>query len=239
MKKKIALFVIFIISQLSFGQQYDKSEFIQIDPPPKSSKGWYVLNHSNNAFSVDLKNGKLKITQFEHKKTTELNLKTGKLKGTDRGEWGGKLEYIPSKASEKTIDIKKGNIKFIFQLNNQIYFIEGLAHLSINKGALFKLENQGGDFRYSKVLDFDDAPEALAIKNNKLFIATHSGFCSVDKKLKKKLAFKDMFWAGLYPNSIAVVSEREVYVGMRSGYLKLNLKNKSIKFYKYTTQIKI
>ncbi len=40
----------------------------------------------------------------------------------------------------KEIEIKEGNIKFVFDFNGKIYFIEGLAHLSYSEGAIFELK---------------------------------------------------------------------------------------------------
>ena len=51
--------------------------------------------------------------------------------------------------------------------------------------------------------------------------------------MKKEILFKNEFWRGLYPNSLVETSEENVYMGMRSGYVKFNIKSKTYAFYKY------
>ena len=234
--KKFSILVILMTYQLSFAQQYRESDFEQTEAPPKNSTEWSKLNHSNDEFSVEIQKGKLILTKAKYKDKTDLELMEGKLKGVSRGEWGGQLQFVPNNSSKKSIHIKKGNIEFIFKLNNQIYFIEGLAHLSANYGALFHLENNNNNFKYIKIIDFEDAPEAFAINNDKVFIASHSGFYTIDDNIKKEIVFQNMFWSSLYPNSIAVLNDSEVYMGIRSGYIKLNLNNKTFKFYKFKSK---
>ena len=146
--------------------------------------------------------------------------------------WGGKLSFVSNNKDKKEIEIKEGNIKFIFEFNDKIYFIEGLAHLSYSGGAIFELKKDGENFSYENIMEFDDAPEAFTIYGNKLLIATHRNFYVVEN-FKKELIFENTFWSSLYPNSIAVVDNENIYMGIRSGLVKLDLTNKNITFYKY------
>lgn len=107
--------------------------------------------------------------------------------------------------------------------------------MDYNAGALFKLTREGNDFSYEEVLSFDDAPSAFAITDNKMYVATYSGFSTIDAKLKKKTFYKEMFWGGLYPNSVAILGNK-AYVGIRSGYLEINLITRWFTFYKYNTE---
>ena len=50
--------------------------------------------------------------------------------------------------------------------------------------------------------------------------------------MQKELIFQDTFWSSLYPNSIAVLDDKNVFIGMRSGIVKLDLTTKTLKFYK-------
>ena len=146
--------------------------------------------------------------------------------------WGGKLSFVSNNKDKKEIEIKEGNIKFIFEFNDKIYFIEGLAHLSYSGGAIFELKKDGENFSYENIMEFDDAPEAFTIYGNKLLIATHRNFYVVEN-FKKELIFENTFWSSLYPISIAVVDNENIYMGIRSGLVKLDLTNKNITFYKY------
>ncbi|QZK91723.1 hypothetical protein K5V07_14905 [Flavobacterium sp. CHNK8] len=83
------------------------------------------------------------------------------------------------------------------------------------------------------LLDFGDAPQAFTIYKDKFLVATYGSFFTI-QNFKKELVFKKIFWNGLYPNSIAVADDKNVFVGIRSGIVKIDLKEKSFKFYKYT-----
>ncbi len=230
----LLLFFILCLSILTtVGQTYTKSDFFKIDPPLYSSDEWYQLNTSTNEFSVFNQNGKLVITKAKSNTYTQFKLPTGKLIGTDNGEFGGQLKFIPKDTPKVSRLIKTGNIKLIFQLKDTIYFIEGFAHLSVNNGALYRLDTSNRAFTCTEIIGFEDAPEAFAIYRNTILIASHESFYIIHDGFKKEVLLSNIFWRSLYPNSIAVIDEKHVYIGIRSGYVKLNLKTKELTFYKY------
>lgn len=236
----IILFLLLHLTVCSQVQVVMPKSFIETQIPKIFSDEWFPLNRSRNVFQVKIIDSKLDIQKVNRKHAAEyrkhaaeLKLDNGKLIGINRGEWGGKLSFIPTDKNKKEIIIKEGNIKFVFSFNNKIYFIEGLAHLSIGRGAIFELKKDGETFSYKTLVEFDDAPEAFTIYKNKLLIATSRNFYIVED-FKKDLIFEGAFWSSLYPTSIAVVDKENVYLGIRSGLVKLNLVNKKMKFYKYT-----
>lgn len=206
-------------------------EFIETVPPIFGSNEWYSLNYSRNEFAVKIIDGQLKVEKVDLVKTCELSILNGKIVGIDRGEWGGTLIFVPADTTKSKVEIKRGNIKFIFSFKDKIYFIEGLAHLSMSSGALFELNNTNNSFTCKKIIDFDDAPEAFTIYKDKFLVATHEKFYVV-KDFKKELILQDAFWSSLYPNSIAVLNEKNVFIGIRSGIVKLDLSTKKLNFYK-------
>lgn len=238
MSKKLKVFPLHFLFLLlfifnCFGQNkiIIPKEFKETVPPKVESKEWYKLNYSTSEFKVKISNNKLKIEKNTKSKECKLKTTSGTFLGNDRGEWGGQLTFAPNDSGQEAIKIKEGNIKFIFQFKNKIYFIEGLAHLGTNGGAIYRIDATKNGFPYKKVIDFDDAPEAFTIFKDKLLIATYKGFYVV-KDAKKQVVFKNTFWEGLYPNSIAVVDDQNVFIGIRSGIVKLDLTTKSLKFYK-------
>lgn len=206
--------------------------FIETSPLEVGSDEWHSSNFSQYEFSVTLLNGNLDIRKVKEANKSELKLSNGTLVGINRGEWGGQLTFKPFNKTQKSIEIKEGNIKFIFPFQGKIYFIEGVAHLTISEGALYELDTLSNKFTYKKILDFEDAPEAFTIYQDKLLIATHKNFYIV-KDFKKELIFKDAFWSGLYPNSIAAIDDKNVFLGMRSGIVRLDLTTSTLRFYKY------
>jgi hypothetical protein len=234
---KIRYLIVFIIltayCRHSVGQVYEQSDFVKTKIPLYSTDDWYVLNTSTNEFSVFNKNGQLVITKAKRDTNTKFKLPYGRLIGTDNGKFGGQLKFVPKDTPKVARQIKPGNIKLIFQFKDSIYFIEGLAHLSVNRGALYRLDTSNKVFTYIKIIGFEDAPEAFAIYNNTILIASHQSFYVIHDGYKKEVLLSNTFWRSLYPNSIAVIDEKHVYIGIRSGYVMLNLKTKYLTFYKY------
>jgi len=227
----LTILTLFILTSCGQTQVIIPEEFVETVPPRAGSSEWYPLNHSKNEFAVKIIDGKLEIIKVGEVNDCELNISNGKLVGVNRGEWGGSLTFVPTDTTKRRVEIKRGNIKFIFTFKDKIYFIEGLAHMGYSGGAIFELETTENKFTYRKLVDFDDAPEAFTIYQDKFFIATHERFYVI-KDFKKELIFQDTFWRSLYPNSIAVFDDKNVFIGMRSGIVKLDLTTKTLKFYK-------
>lgn len=206
-------------------------EFVETIPPKVGSSDWFSLNYSKNEFGVRNVNGKLEIKKVEEVNRCDFALPNGTLTAIDHGEFGGNLTFYPSDTTQKAVRIKDGNIKFIFDYKNKIYFIDGLAHGTFSSGTLYRLDTAKHNFKYTKVLDFEDAPEAFAIYDDKFLVATHENFYIV-KDFKTEVIFKEIFWSSLYPNSIAVFDDKNIFIGMRGGIAKINLTAKTLNFYK-------
>lgn len=227
------LTILCLFSMTSYGQTsvIIPKEFVETVPPESGSDEWYSLFYLQNDFGVNITDGKLEITKVDEVDKCELNISNGKLIGVNRGEWGGTLSFVPTDTTKSKVEIKRGNIKFIFTFKDKLYFIEGLAHLSLSSGALYELDNTDGSFTYKKLIDFDDAPVAFSIYQDKFLIASYERFYVV-QDFKKELIFQDTYWSDLYPNSIAVFDDKNVFIGMRGGIVKLDLTTKTFKFYK-------
>jgi hypothetical protein len=227
----LLMFIVFTLSNCGKSEKIPK-DFIQTALPKNDSNEKRELNYSKKVFSVEISENTFKIDSVTHNYYSELKIPSGTLKGKDNGEWGGKIEFISNNKNEQIVLIKEGNVKFIFQINNKIYFIEGLAHMSFNEGELFELQYSGSKFSYKSILKFEDCPEAISIYDNKIYIAGYGNFYVVDN-FKKKIIFKNEFWSDLIPNSVAVVNEKEIYLGIRGGIIKLDLDKNNVLFYKY------
>ncbi|MDR2219073.1 MAG: hypothetical protein LBE24_00645 [Methylobacillus sp.] len=235
LKRILGIFIpltLFIISVNGQAAVTIPKEFVETAPPKFGSDAWYALNYSHNEFEVAIVNGQLDIQKTHEVEQHTLEIADGTLVGTDHGEWGGKLTFNPRDANKNTVEIKSGNIKFIFNFQGRIYFIEGLAHLGINEGAIYRLDSANNQYSYAKLVDFDDAPQAFAIHGDRLLIATFEGFYVVED-FKKTPIFEDAFWSSLYPASIAVLDDKNVFMGIRGGIVKLDLANRTMKFYRY------
>jgi len=232
--QKITFIIILVFSASihCLGQTYKETDFKEIKPPDHGSEDWYILNRSTLDFAVKNNNGTLAIEAAQDANKVEYAMPNGKLVGTDRAQLGGKLTFVPDDKSKTPVEIKKGNIKYIFMMRDTIYFVEGPSKFYKTKGAINKLIIKGESFQPVKVLDLLDDPEVCTLHNDTIFIASQENFYIVHN-FKKELLYKDTFWSGLYPNSLAVIDPSNIYVGMKGGYVKLDLVKKTMKLYEY------
>lgn len=190
------------------------------------------MNHSDYEVAVEIENGKLKLAEPKFNNSF-FELGDGKLEIINKGEFGGALNFIPNENPSDTIEIWDVPINYVFTFKGEIYFVVGIAHMMDSGGAIFKLNRKGDQFTYEEVVRLDSAPETIAIYKNKILIAEHKMF-TVIENFEKENIIKEAFWHSLYPNSIAVKNEEEVYIGMRGGYSKLSLNSKTVKYFKCT-----
>ncbi len=236
---KTILTLLILTTGTVFSQEYRLTDFVETKLPKVGSDEWFELNHSRNEFKVSVTNGKINIAKAEDpiKGTfSTLEIENGQLIGSDHGEWGGKLEFIPTGTNDKKL-IKEGNVKFVFRFKNEIYFIEGLAHLSTDTGTMYRLDSINDNFVVVKLIEFEDAPAAMEILGDSIFIASHQGFFVINDLNKEKI-FESTFWSGLYPNSVVVIDNKNIYIGHRGGFTKLDIINKDIQFFKFKTKIR-
>ena len=206
-------------------------DFVEINPPIVNSDEWFLLNKNINSFEININDGNLDIRKTWMKNKHELKIPTGTLYGTAGGEWGGLLIYVPFTDPKKQIEIEFANITSIFLYKNQIYITAALNYWNAT-GVMYKLNiEEEKRFIYEKVFDFEDVPLALTVYNDNLLIATEKNLYIVND-FKKELILENTCWNGLYPNSIAVIDENNVFVGMKGGIARLNLETRTMRFYK-------
>lgn len=223
--------LLFCIILVGVFANYNKKDFKLVNLSKINRSEWSKLNRSKGVL-VENNNGNIifKEGEYNNPNSVVFSLEDGRLEAKDKGEWGGTLTFI-SKNDEKKVLIKQGNVKFIFELNGKIYFIEGLAHVDVNEGALYELKRVNSGFEYDKILEFEDAPETYMIYKDEIFVAGYENFYVIDK-LNKKIILEKTFWSGLYPTSLATLDGKNIYIGMRGGYALVNIQNKKIDFYK-------
>ncbi len=212
--------------------EYLKSEFQEISANQLDNhEFWLTMNHSDYEVAVEIENGGLKLAEPKFDKPF-YELEDGKLEIINNGEFGGALNFIPNEHPSDTIEIWNVPINYIFNFKGEIYFVVGIAHMMDSGGAIFKLNRKGDQFTYEEVVRLDSAPEAISVYKDMILIASHRMFTVVENFEKNNIV-KEAFWRSLYPNSITVKNEEEVYIGMRDGYSKLSLNSKKVKYFKY------
>jgi len=229
----LTLLLVFILAGDLKGQTYPLSDFVETALPKPNSIERAKIHEGGLDFAISIRNGKLKIRDYKQKQYDEdvkLFVNNGKFIGIDNGEWGGELKFVS--LNDDTTIIKKGNILFLFKYNREIYFIESLAHMGINEGALYKVISTNNAYAYQKILDFDDAPRVMCIVNGDILVASYNNFYKLHD-LKKEKIFPDLLAEDLIPWSLVAIDARHVYMGLTAGYVEIDLIGKSYKFYQY------
>jgi hypothetical protein len=221
-------------------------EGLKVNEPPTKEQA-QKLNRSNEEYEVFLNNeNKVEYRDYEYRRVRgaelpfeitpkkddryafegrQVNLKvdTGWLVGFDKGEYGGNLFWFNEEGTNYE-KIASGNIKNLFEIDGQIFVTEGLAHLSISYGQIFKVERKNNEWRIEKKVDLPNAPYATTLtKNNEFLIVTSKGLLKVNKKFEIETLVEEGFWrVYLYPNSI-LVDRQNIYIGMRGGVLRTQM----------------
>ena len=157
-----------------------------------------------------------------------IEVHNGSLIGTDRGEWGGEL-YWESNSGTSKYKIVNGNFKKFIKHNAKIFAIEGLAHLTQRRGKLIKIYFKD-KWKAEVVIDLKDAPHVSTLPlNNFIYVVTSKKFLKINlDDITLTELHTNMFWWGMYPNSIVMVNPNIIYIGMRGGIIKVNLEKNTI-----------
>ena len=139
--------------------------------------------------------------------------------------------------------ISRNHVISIFKYRDSIYLLEGIdeekkyskdspsittipAH-----GLISKISINDDFISINKVAEVNDYPSALTVRGDSILLATHGRFYLI-RNWKQEVVFDNLFWQGLYPNSIAINDDRHVYVGMKGAYAQINLKDRVLNLFK-------
>jgi hypothetical protein len=239
---KILNFIFLFSTVLIFGQNYGLEDFETDSVPTQETQ--YKWHNSKIHWIIEKKNDSIKIRQndYNHFKGDSLpfsqkqiakkiksiysiravkKVSDGYIVGLNGGEFGGGLWFI-SKNGKKSYEISSYiRVRQIFEFNNKLYVIRGLAHLGSSYGSLFELKK---DTKWKVFKDFQlpDAPEFLIMEDENILILTTDRLMSFDKNEKLVEILKAPFYWGMYYPSSAIVDCDNIYIAMRKGILKIS-----------------
>ena len=130
------------------------------------------------------------------------------------------------------LSIVGGNTSDIIPYREGWLFMQGDGNLKNSPGSISMLTMQKDSFTTTKLFDLKTSPTAIKIFKDKFFVTTLNGFYIIDGD-KKELVLDDLFWIMLNPNSIAVLDDENIFIGLRGCYAKINAVTKNIKVYIY------
>ncbi|HPN58240.1 MAG TPA: hypothetical protein PLU11_03665 [Chitinophagaceae bacterium] len=171
-------------------------------------------------------------TPISYSKMEEFTGKRSFIKVTDgylvafwRGEFGASLFWFSDDGTRYYKINGASAVQFI-ERNGEIYAINGLAHLDMSNGILFKIDRENNKWVANKYLELPFAPYAVSLdSNNDFIVVTSDNLIKINRKKRIKTLLKTDFWQGLYPTS-SVIEGEYCYIGMRKGVYKFNLRTK-------------
>ena len=140
----------------------------------------------------------------------------GWIVGFNAGEWGGTLWWFSSDGRKKYM-ISKDQVSGFFPSKAGLLAIEGLAHMSIDKGRIIRLrQNRKGRWATERFVDLKHAPYAAALDSGgSLIVATSGQLLRVHPNKTIDVILNREYWSGLYPDSMAIAPSGTIYLGMR------------------------
>lgn len=126
---------------------------------------------------IEVHSGNIVEHRSEIKQTPDLGLRiqNGWLVGSDRGEWGGELVYLPDSGEPQVI--LRENVEDIYYLGERIVAVTGLAHLGSNSGVVFSLNfREDGSWEAEPWVQLPGAPQSSwFVETGELLINLYSG----------------------------------------------------------------
>jgi hypothetical protein len=262
MKILLIIFCSLIAINVS-GQTFTLDKFIEIPYPKSVARNDSIRSIANDfsvtIVQGKLQVSNYRYVKFKY----EDIFPTGKLIPVGFGELGGAIYYRPNDATQKTFNIDgrldsvrdvpfnkfelglfaadpgkyKGSVKILSDVVSSVFKYKDSLYM-VGR-SMYSVDLKKNTFTTKRVLSFKDEggfPDnilAAAPLGKEMLVATSYDFYIVDSSWKKKLIFDRLGWRGLYLNSIAVLDEHHIYLGMRGGFAKIDLTTKQIVYYKY------
>lgn len=240
--RKILILIFLFSTVLIFGQDYGLEDF-ETDSIPTRENLWKA-NHSKEHWVITKTNESIKIkpNDFNYFKGDSLpfgqkevakklnnqysiravkKVQDGYIIGLNKGEFGGGLWFLSADGKSSYEIIPYRRIHQIFEFNNKLFVIEGLAHLGSNNGNLLELRKEG-NWQVSQTYKLPGAPRFIIEEKDNILIVTSEYLMSFNKYKKLNQVLKAPFyWGSLYPSS-AIIVDNDIYIAMRKGILKIS-----------------
>jgi len=163
---------------------------------------------------------------FNH--SNELPVFNGIIAGYDRGEFGGKVAFIPNSGQE--YNLINENFRGFYTLEDRVFVLTGFSHMFSDKGHIYEIIFSEGKWQAEQVLDLASCPESYLLVDKTLYLATNRALLVIeDNKVKESITI-EASWVGFYPNSL-IKANSKLYVGIRGGMVSVGLDDRKITWY--------
>jgi hypothetical protein len=141
-----------------------------------------------------------------------LELPDGFLVGSDRGEWGGGLDFF-TRDGRRVATLVKTNTNGIVRISDNIISLHGLNHMSMRDGSV-RFWTLGTPVPVlASEHRLDGGPECFVVSGDLLWVLTAEGLWRIDGRKVERAHAVDV--VPFSPRSLAVDSAGDVWAGMR------------------------
>lgn len=186
--------------------------------------GWKVAGSGKDGVS---------LSPVERRQATfSLALDDGVMWATNRGEFGGKVEWQAA-GSDKRVRIMAANPVAFMTFGNAVFVVEGLSHGPIVKseggttffgeyGQVDKLVRSDGAWKVDGKVKLDMAPETAMQSGEQAIILANRGVIAVNlRTMETSQLHRNDDWTMLSPNSIAPIGNDGYLIGLNSAVVRL------------------
>ncbi len=190
---------------------------------------WRCANSSREEWAVSAgPNNTVQISPHSARVDVRLALPDGELVGTNQGEFGGMIEWVTRDTKRHMVLPDVNPVSFTTR-GDDVFVATGLAHLSLDSGAIFRIRRaKNGDWQSSKVIDLGEAPNAsFRVGDTSWVVLTTNGVTRIDlQKLTQDRIYRNENWWQLYGNSIVPLGDSWI-IGARRAVIRLTPINQS------------
>jgi len=170
------------------------------------------------SFTLEVKSQKFNsVIKFGNRKVHRVD--DGYIVGTNNGEFRSGLFFVDNNATNRYIINFGFRIKSIYEFNSKLYAIEGLGHMGISKGSVIEIYKDSL-WTYREVLKLEDAPNLILKAGPENLILTSQFLYKQTADKIEKVLKSPFYWGTLYPSSM-VLEDKDLYIAMRQGILKI------------------
>ncbi len=220
----------------------DLEKWIETDPPKDGTGRWRVANYDiRHEWVVALRDDRPKVRLRDRtdeapaplpfdvepysskQRRFSIKVTDGWIVAYNAGEWGGAIWWYSPDGQER-YKISEAGVHGFIPTEEGLLALEGLAHMRRDKGRILRLtEAPGGRWKSEDFVDLKHAPEVcVKAADGSLIVATTRRLLRVVPASKKvEVILDDVFWGGLYPNSMVITPAGVTYLGMRHGVAKV------------------
>lgn len=202
---------------------------LQIDTLPSSEgEGWFQTSKGRNRMYLSIEDDTLiaserspHVVSEEASAPDELSTTKGKFVGTNYGEFGGTVDFVPN--TGKSYTLINDNFIGFYAIGERLFVLTGLAHTS-NNGTIYELKFSSGKWKAILLTELESCPTAYLVIEDTLYLATDKGIMLANHTDESIAVYGSRsFWAGQVPISTSIVCANEsIYVGMRGGVYAVN-----------------